>query len=51
MDWQTFAVSLIVAAAVLYLARRFVLPSRRRERPARTFIPLSKVKRRDDCCH
>jgi hypothetical protein len=51
MDWQTLAVAVVVAAALLYLMRRFVLPSPRRQRPVQTFIPLSDVKRRDDSCH
>lgn len=51
LDWQTFGVAVVVAAALFYLVRRFVLPSRRRQRPAQTFIPLSDVKRRDDNCH
>ena len=50
MDWQTLGVAVVVAAALFYLMRRFVLPSRR-QRPAQTFIPLSDVKRRDDSCH
>lgn len=51
VDWQTLGVAVVVAAALFYLMRRFVLPSRRRQRPAQTFIPLSNVKRRDDSCH
>jgi uncharacterized membrane-anchored protein YhcB (DUF1043 family) len=51
MDWQTLGVAVVVGAALFYLVRRFVLPSRRRQRPAQTFIPLSNVKRRDDSCH
>jgi predicted MFS family arabinose efflux permease len=51
LDWQTIAVVLIVAAAVLFLLRQFVLPRRRRSRPAQTFVPLGDVRKRDDRRH
>jgi hypothetical protein len=51
MGWQDFAVLLVVAGAVVFLLRRFVMPSPGRPRPQSTFIPLGDVKRRDDRSH
>ena len=34
-----------------FLLGQFVLPRRRRSRPAQTFIPLRDVRKRDDRCH
>jgi hypothetical protein len=51
MDWQSLAVIVIVAAAVLFLLRHFVMPPRRRSRSAETFIPLARIKKRQDRCH
>jgi hypothetical protein len=51
MGWQEAGVALIVAAAVAFLVRKvFVRP---RQKPAEAFIPLGKVKSKDnaDCCH
>jgi hypothetical protein len=44
--WQEAGVALVVAGAVVYLLRRLI------GKPARgstTFVPLSKVRKRDDC--
>jgi hypothetical protein len=50
MGWQDYAVLVVVACAVVFLLRRFVMPSRR-PRPQSTFIPMGEVKRRSDRCH
>ena len=44
MDWQAVAVAVVVAAAVLFLAARFLLP-RRPRKGTQTFIPLSTLKK------
>lgn len=51
MDWQSVAVVAIVAVAVVFLISRFVVPPRRRGKPASTFVPLGEVKKRQDRCH
>jgi hypothetical protein len=42
-DWQSLGVVLIVAGAVVYLARKFF--GRSGTKPATTFVPLSKLKK------
>lgn len=51
MDWQGIAVVLIVLGAVAFLVRRVVGGRRERRRPAETFIPLDRIRKRDDGCH
>jgi len=51
VDWQGVAVVLIVLGAVAFLVLRVVGGRRRRSRPAQTFIPLDRVRKRDDECH
>jgi hypothetical protein len=46
MGWQDVAVLLVVACALAFLARRFLMSPRRRPRPQQTFIPVQNVKRR-----
>jgi hypothetical protein len=49
---QHLLVFVIVAGAVLFLARRVFLNRERRRRPAQTFVPLSSLKKpRDGGCH
>jgi hypothetical protein len=45
MSWQSIAVVLAVAAAVLFLVVRFAGVRLRRNRPAQTFVPLSTLKK------
>jgi hypothetical protein len=45
MSWQSVAVVLAVAAAVLFLVVRFAGVRLRRNRPAQTFVPLSSLKK------
>jgi hypothetical protein len=52
MDWQTAGVVAIVGGAVWFLARRVLLPRRRRRASAQGFVPLSSVRKRSDPhCH
>ena len=51
MDWQTIAVVLVVAAAATFLVRRVSGARRRRPTSAQTFVPLERVRKRDDTCH
>jgi hypothetical protein len=45
MSWQSVAVVLAVAAAVLFLVVRFAGVRLRLNRPAQTFVPLSSLKK------
>jgi hypothetical protein len=50
VDWQTVGVVLVVLAAVAFLARRVAGPGRR-SKPAETFVPLDRLRKRDNGCH
>ena len=45
MSWQTIAVVLVVAGAILFLMVRALGVRLRRDRPAQTFVPLSSLKK------
>ena len=45
MSWQSLAVVLVVAAAILFLVARASGFRLRRDRPAQTFVPLSSLKK------
>lgn len=46
MDWQTIAVVLVVALAVLFLVLRFTGVPWRRQPPAQSYVSLSSLKKR-----
>ena len=47
MTGQEIAVALIIATAVLFLARRVVGRRSARRKPAQTFVPISSLKKRN----
>ena len=51
MGWQEAAVIVIVLGAIAFLVARIAGVRRRSSKPAETFVPLDRVRKRDDGCH